>query len=189
MLEIITVYWIKILATLGVFCVLIILFLRSSFKNSKTPGAELVKKELDLLGENYKVFSNVIIKSDRGMLRIDYVVVSKYGVFVLTRCDLVGKISGHKNDRDWKIKAKDTDDTILNPLWENREHINALEREIGSQPFIPAVVFTHAKLVNDFGPIAVNVGQLQSFFFRYRKMLITLDNLGSVIIVLNEITD
>ena len=76
--------------------------------------------------------------------------------------------------------------TILNPLWENRKHVNALEKKLGLQPFIPAVVFTHAKLIDDFGPIAVYIDQLQKFIIGYTRRLIDLDNLESVVGILNK---
>ncbi|SVB78031.1 uncharacterized protein METZ01_LOCUS230885, partial [marine metagenome] len=156
MIEVVTAYWIKIFATLVVFFILIIFFLRNGNAKSRISGAELVTRELGRLGENYKIFHDVIVRSERGMLHIDYVVVSSHGVFVLTRCDLSGKIFGNKDDREWKVKTKGVEDTILNPLWENRKHINALEKKIGPRPFIPGVIFTNAKLVDDFGPIVVS---------------------------------
>ena len=186
MIEIANVYWIKILAALVIFSILIIFFLRSGNEKSKISGVKLVEMELGRLGENYKVFNNLIVKLERGMLRIDYVVVSSYGVFVLTRCDRIGKISGHKDNREWKVTSRDGEDTILNPIWENRKHINALEKKIGSQPFIPAVVFSYAKLLDDFGPIAVNVGQLQDFFLRHTRTLVMHDDLELLVDVLNK---
>ena len=186
MIEIVSVYWIKIFITLVIFVALIVLFLKSSGAKSNVSAAELVKKELDRLGDSYIVFDNVIVRSDRGMLYISHVVVSPYGVFVVTLCDLRGKISGHRDDREWIVKGRGVNDTILNPLWENRKHINALEKKLGSQPFIPAVVFTHAKLVDDFGPIAVRVDQLKLFFQGHTKRLIEQDSLESVVRILNE---
>jgi len=189
MIEIVSVYWIKIFVTLVIFIALIVLFLKNSGAKSNISAAELVKNELDLLGHSYVVFDNVVVQSDRGMSQISHVVVSPYGVFVLTLCDLRGKISGHRDDREWIVKGRGVSDTILNPLWENRKHINALEKKLGSQPFISAVVFTHAKLINDFGPIAVCVGQLQKFFMGYTRRLIDHDDLELVIDILNEGTD
>ncbi len=100
-------------------------------------------------------------------------------------CDLPGKISGDKDEREWQIKRRGVNDTILNPLWENRKHINALEKKLGSRPFIPVVVFTHSKLANDFGPIAVRVGQLRKFFASHTGTSMRPDNQKSVIAILN----
>ena len=186
MVEIVSTYWIKIFVTLVIFIALIVLFLKNNGAKSNISAAELVKRELDRLGDSYVVFDNVIVQSDRGMLHISHVVVSPYGVVVITLCDLLGKISGHKDDREWIVKGRGVNDTILNPLWENRKHINALEKKIGSQPFIPVVVFTHAKLIDDFGPIAVRVGQLRKIFIGHTRRLIDRDDLESVIGILNK---
>jgi len=79
------------------------------------------------------------------------------------------------------------DETILNPLWENRKYINALERKFNqSLPLIPVVVFTHANLVDDFGPTAVRVGRLQKVFTDHSKVLMGEVDQKSVIAILKE---
>lgn len=187
MIEIISIYWIKILATLLVLLALITLFLRSSYENSNISGAELVKRELARLDDNYVVFCNVIIHLERGMSRIPYVLVSPYGIFVVACCYHAGKISGQKNAQEWEVRGRGVDETILNPLWENRKYINALERKLNqSLPLIPLVIFTHANLVDDFGPTAVGVDRLQKFFAEHTKQLIGQVDQKSVIAILKE---
>ena len=94
---------------------------------------------------------------------------------------------GQKNDQEWKVRGGGVDDMILNPLWENRKHINALERKLNqSLPLIPVVVFTHANLVDDFGPTALGVGRLQKFFAEHTKVLMGQVDQKSVIAILKE---
>ena len=187
MIEVITVYWIKILATLSVIFVFIIFLLRNSDRKSSDSGALLVEKELSRLNKDYKIFKNLVIKSESGMLQIHYVVVSTHGVFVITRCDHVGKISGNKGAREWKVKARGDNSTILNPLWENRKHINALEKRLNlNLSFIPVIVFTYAKLVNDFGPTALYLNQIQKVFARYTKSLVSQADQELITSVLEE---
>ena len=78
-----------------------------------------------------KVFSNIMVHTERGISHIPYVVVCPYGIFVITCCHHVGKVLGHKNDPEWNIRTRGIRETILNPLWENRKHINALEKKLG----------------------------------------------------------
>jgi len=187
MIAVITVYWIKILATLSVIFVFIIFLLRNSDRKSSDSGALLVEKELSRLNKDYKIFKNLIIKSESGMLQIHYVVVSTHGVFVITRCDHVGKISGNKGAREWKVKARGDNSTILNPLWENRKHINALEKRLNlNLSFIPVIVFTYAKLVNDFGPTALYLNQIQKVFARYTKSLVSQADQDLITAILEE---
>ena len=187
MVETISVYWVKIFAILVVFLVLIILFLRGGSEKLKVPGAELVQRELDQLNGNYIVFSNVMIHLERGMSHIPYVVISPYGIFVLSCCYHVGKISGKRNDREWRIKRRGIDETLLNPLWENRKCINGLEKRLNrSLPFVPLVVFTHAKLTNDFGPAVICVDRLKEFFSGHTKTKIGQVDQNSVVAILEE---
>ena len=187
MIEVITVYWIKILVTLSVIFVLLIFLLRNSDRKSSDSGALLVEKELSRLNKDCKIFKNLIVKSENGMLQIHYVVVSPNGVFVITRCDHVGKISGNKGDREWDVKARGDKGTILNPLWENRKHINALEKRLNLNLFfIPVIVFTYAKLVNDFGPTVLYLDQIQKVFDGYTKLVVSQADQESITAILEE---
>ena len=187
MIEVIIVYWVKILVTLSVIFVLLVFLLRNSNRKSSDSGALLVEKELSQLNKDCKIFKNLIIKSERGMLQIHYVVVSPHGVFVITRCDHVGKISGNKGDREWDVKARGDKGTILNPLWENRKHINALEKKLNlNLSFIPVIVFTYAKLINNFGPTALYLDQIQKVFARHTKLLVSQADQESITAILEE---
>ena len=187
MLEIVSLYWIKIFATFVVFVVLIIFFIRSGSEQSSISGAILIRNELDRLNGNYKVFSNVLVHTERGISHIPYVVVCPYGIFVITCCHYVGKVSGHENDPEWNIKTRGVKETMLNPLWENRKHINALEKKLGLElPFIPLVIFTYSKLINDFGPAAIKVRRLNDFFSGYGKTLISPTDQNSAMNTLKE---
>ena len=187
MIDIVSIYWVKILATLVTFLALIILFVRSANDKSNISGVEFVQRELDKLNGNYVVFCNVVIHLERGMSQIPFVVVSPYGVFVVACCYHIGKISGQKNDREWRVKGRGDDERILNPLWENRKYVNALEKKLKlSLPFIPLVVFTHAKLIDDFGLVAISVSRLQKFFSRHTNVLIGQADQKSVIAILKE---
>jgi hypothetical protein len=185
MLEIVSLYWIKIFVTLVILVVLIVFFIRSSSEQSSISGATLVRNELNLLNENYTVFYNVSIQTERGMSEIPYVIVSPFGIFVMTCCYHVGKISGRESKQEWNIKNRGVNETMLNPLWENRKHINDIEKKVDLElPYIPLIVFTYSKLVNDFGPAVVSVGRLHDFFASYAKTLISQSDQNSVINIL-----
>ncbi|MBT3515536.1 MAG: NERD domain-containing protein [Nitrospina sp.] len=187
MLEVVALYWTKIFVTLVVFVVLIIFFIRSGREQSSISGSILVRNELDLLNDNYTVFCNVNIPTERGMTQIPYVVVSPFGIFVMTCCYHVGKISGRESDQEWNIKNRGINETMTNPLWENRKHINDIEKKIDLElHYIPLIVFTYSKLVNDFGPAVVRVGRLRDFFASYEKTLVSQADQKSVINILKE---
>ena len=186
MIEIITAYGVKVFAALVIFVALTVLLLRSKRGETSVSGADTVENKLGQIGDEYTVLGNVIIRSERGISCISYVVVSPYGVFVVNVYGLTGKISGDQNAAEWHVKCGLTRDTILNPLWENRKHINTLEKNIGSYPFIPLVVFPYAKLMGDFGNYVVRTRQLQHFFAGYTKVVLKPEDREAIIRVLKE---
>ncbi len=186
MIEIITAYGVKVFAVLVIFVALTALLLRCKRGEASISKADTVKNTLDRLGGEYTLLDNVMIRSERGISCIPYVVVSPHGVFVVNVCDPTGKVSGDQNAAEWHVRCGLTRDTMMNPLWENRKHINTLEKNIGSYPFIPLVVFPHAKLMGDFGSYVVRTRQLQHFFTGYTKVVLKPEDREAIIRALKE---
>lgn len=176
-----TAYWIKIFATLAILIALLVLFLRDS--NKQTPEADdlSLKAKIKKLGEEYTLLSGVVVPALRGMSRIDHLILSPFGIFVLTVVTEAGKISGRERDGEWEIKSGRRRDILYNPLWENRKWVNALEDHLGPQPFIPVVVFTQAKLKNDFGKNVIPLSRLPGFIKKYDKARLFSDKLEAVL--------
>ena len=124
------VYWIKILASLAVFVALIALFIRQS-RNQINACSLGVRDVLEQLGPDYTLVSNVVLPAELGLYELGNVVVSPYGIFVITVKPYVGKIFGREGDREWELKHGTKKEFISNPLWENRKHVNALEKLVG----------------------------------------------------------
>jgi Nuclease-related domain len=175
-----TAYWIKIFATLAILIALLVLFIRNN--NKPTPGtADLsLKAKVQKLGDEYTLLSGVVVPALRGMSRIDHVIVSPYGIFVLTVVHEPGKVSGRERDSEWEIKSGRLRDILYNPLWENRKWVNALEDHLGPQPFIPVVVFTQARLKNDFGKNVIPLSRLPGFIKRHDKSRLFSDKLEEI---------
>ena len=94
------------------------------------------------------------------MFALGNVVVSPYGVFVITVKQDAGKVFGKEGDSEWKVKSGRNSNLIRNPLWENRKHVNALEKVIGSVPFNSIVVFPRAVLKGTFGSNVIRLDEL-----------------------------
>ncbi len=174
-----TAYWVKIFATLALFIAILVLFLRTP----ATPEADdlSLKAKIHKLGQEYTLLSYVVVPALRGMSRIDHVIVSPYGIFVLTVIPEPGKVSGRERNAEWEIKSGRRREILYNPLWENRKWVNALEDHLGPQPFIPVVVFTQAKLKNDFGKNVIPLSRLPGFIKKYNRSRLFSDKMEEIL--------
>jgi hypothetical protein len=146
----------KILALLVV--VITVVWVKQRRQHRLAGDPKVVKDQLERLGADYTVLSNVVVSAERGMNDVSHVVVSTYGVFVITVKTEAGKVFGREGDREWQIKSGR--DILYNPLWENRKHVNALEKLTGPVRFIPVVVFTRAVLKGEFGDHVIRLKEL-----------------------------
>ena len=151
----------KVFALLAVFVAM--LLVRHKRQHWLAGDPKIVKYQLEKLGADYTVLSDVVVSAELGMNDVSHVVVSTYGVFVLTIKTEAGKIFGSEKNREWYMKQ----DVLYNPLWENRKHVNALEKVIGPVWFIPVVVFTRAVLKDNFGSHVIKLEELISFIEKH----------------------
>lgn len=96
------------------------------------------------LGEEYRVFNNVIIRDERGSTQIDHVVVSKYGIFVIETKDKTGWIYGDaKRDDQWTQVIYKKKIRFQNPLRQNLRHTKSLSEFLGieHEKFHSLVIF------------------------------------------------
>ena len=178
-------YGVKIFASLIVFITLIVMFARQS--NDRTNNdPQAIKNVLNQLGSDYEVVTNVMVPGDRGMFDLGHVVVSPYGVFVITVKQTIGKIFGRKGDREWEVKSGGSRDFIANPLWENRKHVNALEKLIGPVPFISIVVFPRGNLKGEFGTNVIRLGELENFIAQNKTFNMSMDKRDGILKTLQK---
>ena len=178
-------YGVKIFASLIVFITLIVMFARQS--NDRTNNdPQAIKNVLNQLESDYEVVTNVMVPGDRGMFDLGHVVVSPYGVFVITVKQTIGKIFGRKGDREWEVKSGGSRDFIANPLWENRKHVNALEKLIGPAPFISIVVFPRGNLKGEFGRNVIRLGELKNFIAQNKTFNMSMDKRDGILQTLQK---
>lgn len=157
------------------------LFLMFGRKNKLEPG--LVRLMLDSLGDDYAVFNDVVVEVQNGMSRIDFVVVSPYGVFVIDIKQETGKIFGEVGQQEWRVFKKET---IYNPIWRNRTHLNGLEKLLGSSSYLSLVVFLNARLKSDFGPHVVELAEMLPFVRGYQRQAVEPGRLDAIIDILEK---
>ena len=178
-------YVIKIFASLIVFIALIMMFIRQS-NDRANADPQAIKNILNQLESDYKLVTNVMVPGDRGVFDLGNVVVSPYGVFVITVKQTIGKIFGRKGDREWEVKSGGSRDFIANPLWENRKHVNALEKLIGPAPFISIVVFPRGNLKGEFGANVIRLGQLKNFIIQNKTFNMSRDKRDRILKALQK---
>ena len=178
-------YGIKIFASLIVFITLIVMFIRQS-NDRANDDPQAIKNVLNQLESDYEVVTNVMVPGDRGMFDLGHVVVSPYGVFVITVKQTIGKIFGRKGDREWEVKSGGSRDFIANPLWENRKHVNALEKLIGPAPFISIVVFPRGNLKGEFGTNVIRLGELKNFITQNKTFNMSMDKRDGILKTLQK---
>ena len=130
----------------GVAVVLAVVFFMSRGRSilPKASVGSLLKK----LDDPYTVLTGSIVQGEQGMIRLDHVVVSPYGVFVIKECRESGRIDVRLNREAWRVSGGGQK-KLYNPVWEIRKVIQKLERLVGKIPYVPLVVFTHARLAGD----------------------------------------
>ena len=161
------------------------MFIRQS-RDKENADPRAIKNVLNQLELDYEVVTNVMVPGDRGIFDLANVVVSPYGVFVITVKQTIGKIFGGKGDREWEVKSGRSRDFIPNPLWENRKHVNALEKLIGPVPFISIVVFPRGNLKGEFGGNVIRLGELKNFIVQDKTLRLSMDKRNRILKTLQK---
>jgi len=124
-------------------------------KNQK--GAELIERLKQLDNNTYRLISNVNFKSSD--LKIDHIVLSTYGIFIIQRYHFTGVLSGTRSDQNWTLNHKNKRRNINNPLKLLETKIPEFSKELNIKPkyIIPIIAYSNAtklevepKLLNDF---------------------------------------
>lgn len=108
-------------------------------------GEGTVARRLKSLPCNkYTVFNDVMVKTGRGSVQIDHIVVSQYGIFVIETKNISGIISGTENGENWTKTDNGRRYEFFNPITQNTGHINALAHKLNvpTSKFISIIAFS-----------------------------------------------
>ncbi|WP_051353062.1 nuclease-related domain-containing protein [Thalassobacillus devorans] len=90
-------------------------------------GEYKINIQLDQFSPNYKHLHDVMLentKSRSGYSKIDHLLLTPYGIFVIETKNYAGKIYGSKDDKQWSVNKKFK---MINPFYQNYGHIKALQ--------------------------------------------------------------
>jgi hypothetical protein len=91
----------------------------------------------------YRQFRNLTIAGQDGPMRLDHVVVSKYGIFVIETLHMHGWIFGKEYEPTWRHIFGSHNNAFPNPLRRGYQRIKALDNllEVGEHKIIPVAAF------------------------------------------------
>lgn len=114
-------------------------------------GENAVANQLKSLSHSkYIVFNDVMIKTNRGSVQIDHIIVSPYGIFVVETKNMRGVITGYENAPEWTKFCRGHSVSFYNPIMQNRGHINALRHKLNlsADKFISIIAFSSRGRLN-----------------------------------------
>lgn len=133
-------------------------------------GEKVVSAQLNtLLSDEYHILNDLILTTNWGTTQIDYVVVSKYGIFVIETKNYKGWVFGHENSEKWTQNIYGNKYLLANPVRQNRSHIRVLRNTLSSIeqcPMISIVAFS--------GNTSLNVTVESAHVIHWRQLVSTI---------------
>ena len=171
-----------LLTVVSAFPILLWFFL-PSFK--RVVGELMVRHTLQraLPASHYTILHDVTLETDQGATRIDHVVVSPYGIFVIETRHMPGWITGAERDAQWTRTFFRSKSRFQNPLRQNSDHIKVLAHLLGldASKFHSLVIFTGNARFKTPMPINVTrLGGLCPFIQIRTKLLIDYDEASRI---------
>jgi restriction system protein len=124
----------------------------------------------------YRVMKNVFIPSiaSEGMTELDHVVVSAHGIFVIETKNYSGWIFGSEQDRMWTRTNYGNKCKFLNPLIQNKGHVDSLAAFLGlpRSAFHPVVFFIGDATIKTPMPLNVLSSGLIGYIEAQREILL-----------------
>lgn len=159
-------FWIVILA-----CVYILW--RLFFSKGRTSSVEELDRIFSRMGDGYQVIKGATFVADSAMICVDRLIVSPFGVFVVTVVSCKGMLKGRLSDREWILKSGGREEAIHNPLWINRKQVNALGTLLPATKIIPLVVVLNAQIKTEFSKQLVALEGVEKAVVLYRKEVLS----------------
>ncbi|MGR9048743.1 NERD domain-containing protein [Halobacillus faecis] len=158
-------------------------------------GEAKVSLLLKRLNKNeYYVFNDLLLETEKGTTQIDHVVVSVYGVFVIETKNYKGWIFGAERSKKWTQVIYKRKHTFMNPIHQNYGHMKSLEEVLGktyAHPFCSIISFSSKSTLKDItiaSPLVhiVNNFHLLNTIKMYDERLISHANMKGIIYKLNH---
>lgn len=113
-----------------------------------------VKKELNALPKSHEIIDDIDLSIEGEIaLHLDYIVIGKPGIYLITIIDRKGIITGDESQPKWKEMKKENVESFDNPTFLNVRKIQSVRRITDDYeaniPIYPLVVFHKKANLND----------------------------------------
>ena len=117
---------------------------RSDTDKKGEEGEDIVAENLKYIGNEFIVLRNINLpRKNKDSVQIDFLCVSKKGIFVIEVKNWLGRITGDYEDEIWHSQIYDIINEQKNPIKQNEWHIDVLKRFIKqNMTYYSIIVFT-----------------------------------------------
>jgi hypothetical protein len=137
----------------------------------------------------YHGLSDILIPSNNGYTQIDNIIVSRYGIFVIENKNYSGYIYGNINDKTWTQKIYKHTSIFLNPLVQNKLHIESLAKycSINKDKIFSVIVFSgDCKLKTEMPTNVMKSDKYISYIKSKKEIILSYDESLGIIHLLDN---
>lgn len=156
--------------------------------DSSAGGAPVVPTSLRRLSrKRYTIVSNIHLAQDGATVRLDHVVVSRHGIFVVKTDHHDGTVSGEPGDEKWVRRSGRQQAEFPNPIRQCEAGVSALAKflDLPEEIFYPIVFFTQKPAFASAVPLNVLNSRVGSHIARHRAVILQAERRDQVLKVLN----
>ena len=123
----------------------------------------------DKLGECY-LYNDVYIKVGNTIYQIDHILITCNGIFVIETKAVSGKILANPLHREWSGLVYGKRTTFINPIYQNKIHIDALRYVFGDCfDYHSIIVLTERNLPSGLPSNVINLRDLQDYLLSFES--------------------
>lgn len=157
-------------------------------------GERKVYKKLKKLGKGYKILRNITIDTRMGSTQIDFILVSKYGIFTIEVKNYTGVVYASSTNA-WK--KKDRANRMYNmysPIRQNEGHINVLKYHLrgwrDAKYHKSIIVFNEGVTIkNNIYSNMVSIKSLMGYIKQFTDVCLDEDEIEEIIEIINSVND
>lgn len=164
------------------------LFFRSKVKGwlgEKLLGVLLAKLD----STTYKVLPNIYLPDNGATTQLDFVVVSRFGIFVIEQKTYKGWIFGKENEREWTQNLYGKKFRFQNPLHQNLKHLKILAGlfALPASAFKSVVAFSgEATFKTPMPPNVMRMAQVTDFIRGHTTEIISSDQVPGIVATIQQ---